>query len=234
MKDKMTSKAIIFDSGVLISFSMNGITDIIEKLKGSFKGKFLMTSEIKREVIDTPLKIKRFKLEALKIKKLLDKGIIEMPSSLGIKDFEIKKRTKEITDIANNLFRGDEEDIHLIDTGEASCLALAEILDKKGIKNVIAVDERTMRVLVENPENLRKFLEKKLHVKISIRKENLKFLKKFSIIRSPELIYIAYKKRLIEAEDISALDALLYAVKYKGSSISSSEIEEMKKLAEQT
>ncbi len=232
MKNKMTSKAIIFDSGVLISFSMNGITDIIKNLKSVFEGKFLITFEIKKEVIDTPLKIRRFKLEALKMKKLLEEGIIEMPSSLGIKDSEITQRTNKIMDITNSLFKGSGRDIHLIDSGEASCLALGEILNKKGIKNVIAVDERTMRSLVESPENLRKFLEKKLHVKISIRKENLDFLKKFRIIRSPELIYVAYKKGLIKLKEGSALDALLYAVKYKGASISNMEIEEMKKLAE--
>ena len=31
------SKAIIFDSGTLISFSMNGITDILKKLKERVK-----------------------------------------------------------------------------------------------------------------------------------------------------------------------------------------------------
>ncbi len=226
-------KAIIFDSGVLISFSMNGITHIIKNLKNVFKGKFLITSEVKKEVIDTPLKIRRFKLEALKVKELLNEGVIEMPSSLGIEDSEITNRTKEITGIANSIFEGGGKDIHLIDLGEASCLALGEILNEKGIKNVIAVDERTTRVLVESPENLRKFLEKKLHVKISLKKENLEFLKKFRIIRSPELIYVAYKKGIIKLEDSSALDALLYAVKYKGSSISESEIEEIKKIAEQ-
>jgi hypothetical protein len=228
-----TSKAIIFDSGVLISFSMNGITDIIKKLKGSFKGKFLITSEIKKEVIDTPLKIKRFKLEALKVKKLLDEGVIEMPSSLGIENSEVTEGTKRILEVVNKAFEGNGEDIHLIDLGESSGIALSEILNEKGIKNVIAIDERTTRVLVENPENLRKFLEKKLHVKISLKKENLEFLKEIRVIRSPELIYVAYKKGLIELEDSSALDALLHAVKYKGASISDSEIDEMKKLAEQ-
>ena len=48
------SKAIIFDSGTLISFSMNGVTEELEKLKGIFEGKFLITPDVKREVIDRP------------------------------------------------------------------------------------------------------------------------------------------------------------------------------------
>src|SRR3989344_9606387 len=89
--NSQTNKAIIFDSGALISFSMNGITRIIKELRGAFKGKFLITSEVKKEIIDVPIKIKKFELEALKIKRLLDDGVLELPSSLGISDSEIEE-----------------------------------------------------------------------------------------------------------------------------------------------
>ena len=85
MKNKI-ERAIIFDSGALISFSMNGITMILKELKDVFNGKFLITPEVKKEVIDVPLKIKKFELEALKIKEMLDDGVLEMPFSLGISD----------------------------------------------------------------------------------------------------------------------------------------------------
>ena len=225
------NKAIVFDSGALISFSLNGITEIIEDLKKNFKGKFLITSEIKREIIDFPLKVKRFELEALKLKNLFDRGILESPSSIGIKDNEIFQKTNEILDLANNCFVGDGKAIKLINGGEASCLALSTILTQKGIKNVLAVDERTTRMLAENPEELKNFLERKLHVKIKTCEESSKFFKNFKIIRSPELVYVAYKKNLIKLKDKNILDALLYAVKFKGASISSEEIEEMKRLA---
>ena len=225
------SKAIIFDSGVLISFSMNGIIELIKKLKEIFSGKFLITSEIKKEVIDVPLGIKKFELEALKIKRLLDDGILEMPSSLGISDSEITKSANEIMTLANTCFSGSGREIHLLDVGEASCLALSRILTEKGIKNVLAIDERTTRMLAEKHENLREFLEKKLHVKISINHESIKFFRDFKIIRSPELAYVAYKKGLVDLKDGKVvLDALLYAMKFKGASISEDEIEEMKRL----
>ena len=230
-KQSETNKAIIFDSGVLISFSMNGITELIAKLKGIFKGKFLITSEIKKEVIDVPLKIKKFELEALKIKKLLDEGVLEMPSSLGIEDSKIINSANKIITLANTCFVGGGKDIHLLDSGEASCLALSKMLTEKGIKNILAVDERTTRMLAEKHENLREFLEKKLHIKISINHESIKFFKDFNIIRSPELAYIAYKKGLVDLKDgATVLDALLYAMKFKGASISGGEIEEMKRL----
>lgn len=225
------SNVIVFDSGALISFSMNGITKMVKELKGVFKGKFIITPEVKKEIIDTPIKIKRFQLEALKLKHLLDEGVLEMPSSLGIKDSDIQKKSEEMRDFANSIFNGGGKDIKIMDVGEASCLALSEILNEKKIKNVIAIDERTTRVLIEKPENLQKFLEKKLHVKISVDGKKLDSFKNYKVIRSPELIYIAYKKGLVKLKSEKALDSLLHAMKFKGASISNGEIEEIKNIA---
>jgi hypothetical protein len=222
-------KAIIFDSGTLISFSMNGVIDIIEKLKGIFDGKFIITSDVKKEIIDRPLQIKRFSLEALKIKYLLDTGVLELSSSLGLNDKEVFKKTSEILNRANSTYKGGH-DIHIINFGEASCLAVSKMLNEKGIKNVIAVDERTTRMLGEKPENLSKLLEKKLHTKIISNKDNFDFFKGFKFIRSAELAYVAYKKGLVNLKNGDVLDALLYAMKFKGCAISNDEISEIKRI----
>ncbi len=225
------SKAIIFDSGTLISFSMNGLTDEIKKLKSIFKGKFLITNDVKREIIDKPLTIKRFELEGLRLKQLLSEGVLEMPSSLEVKDNDITKKSNEILGMVNSIFVGkDGKNIHIIDTGETSCLALSHILTGKKIENVIAIDERTTRMLVENPEGLQNYLERKMHIRINSKKENLEYCKQFKIIRSTELIYVAYKKGLINLKGENVLDALLYAMKFKGAAISNDEISEIKKL----
>ncbi len=226
-----TTKAVIFDSGVLISFSMNGITRILKELKEIFNGKFLITSEVKNEVIDVPLRIKRYELEALKIKRLLDDGVIELPGSLGIKDSEIESADKLMLNIANSTFSGMGRDIHILDHGEASCLALSKILTEKGIKNIIGIDERTTRLLVERPENLKNIFEERMNTKIKIKKENLSSFTGFSIVRSTELAYVAYKKNLVDLKggDV-VLDALLYALKFKGAAVSGDEIEQIKRL----
>ena len=223
-------KAIIFDSGVLISFSMNGMLDLIEKLKGVFKGKFLITEAIKHEVIDTPMKIKRFELEALKIKSLLDRGILEMPSSFGLDKEAISAKGKEIMDMGNKLFSAKGREIHLVDIGECTCLALSRMLTEKGIPNVLAVDERTTRMLTENHLGLRNFLEKKLHAKIQVDEKGVEFFKGFKFIRSTELAYVAYKKGLVNLKNGNVLDALLYGMKFKGAAISDDEISQIEKL----
>lgn len=226
----MKQRAIVFDASSLISFSMNGLFEELRKLKSVFPGKFLITREVRAEVIDNPIKGKRFKLEALKMKEFIREGVLEMPSSLKISDDEITKRTREIMKKINSAFFGKDRYIHVIDLGEVSCLALGEILNKKGIENVLAIDERTTRVLVEKPSNLKDLLERKLHVQIEVHDEKLAQFKNLKIIRSPELAYILWKKKLIKLENGELLDGLLWALKLRGAAISDEEINEIKKI----
>jgi hypothetical protein len=88
-------------------------------------------------------------------------------------------------------------------------------------------------MLCESPENLKELLEKKLHSSVvskNSKNENYNYFSKFKIIRSTELVYLAHKKRLIELKDKRAYEAMLYALKFHGCSISMEEIEEMKLL----
>ncbi|MFH1711134.1 MAG: hypothetical protein ABH840_02370 [Nanoarchaeota archaeon] len=223
-------KVIIFDSSTIINFTMNGLLDVLRELKNSFPGKFIIPRSIKYETIDRPLNIKKFELGALNIQRLLDEKTLELPEAVQVSDEEIKIKTREILKEANHIFLAHNEFMHIIDEGEAACLALSKILSEKGIKNVIAVDERTTRMLGEMPENLHKLFEKKFHTKIKMSREDISDLKGIKFIRSSELVYVAWKKGLVKLKDGKVLDALLYATKFKGSAISREEIEEMKRL----
>jgi len=221
---------IIFDASTLISFSMAGLLPEIKELKKTFKGKFIISQKVKEEAIDTPLKIKRFQLEALKIKELLDEKILELPIALGLDDKIVRAKAIEILDMANTTIYGADKDIHLIDLGEASALAISKMLNDKKIKNVIAIDERTTRSLAETPNELKKYLEGKLHTKMTVKQEKVDFFKQFKFIRSAELIYVAYKKGILRLKGSENLSAVLYALKYKGCAISGKEIQEIKNL----
>jgi hypothetical protein len=210
---------------------MNGLLDELRGLRKIFNGKFIIPLSVRSEVIDRPLTIKRFELEALKLKQLLDEKILELPASIGINNKDVLEKTNKILETANTTFVGRNKEIHLVDLGEGACLALSSILNDRGIENVLAIDERTTRLLCEKPENLEELLQKKMHTKIIPKTENYKFFKEFKIIRSSELVYLAFKKNLVKLKDGNTiLDALLYAVKFKGCSISEEEIEEIKKL----
>lgn len=226
------TKAIIFDSGTIINFAINGLLEEFRGLKKIFPGKFLITQQVKVEIIDKPLSIKKFMLEALKIKELLEDKVLEMPADIGVDERSINEYTGEILDFANNLFYSRGNPIQIIASGEASCIALSKILTEKKIDNLISVDERTIRVLFEKPENLESLLSRKLHANIKAKKEKFRTFKNYKFIRSSELIYIAYKKGIIKLRNhnIQILDALLYALKFNGCSISDDEISELEKL----
>lgn len=223
-------KILILDASTIITLSMNGLEYILRELKSSFQGKFIITQQVKKEVIDRPLTIRRFKLGALRGKKLLEDGILELPESIQISSSEVNKKTQEILKQVNKTYIADNEPIKLIHDGEASCLALSQLASQKKIENIIAVDERTTRMIVEKPNNLKKLMKRKLHKSVQV-KENLPNLKQVKIIRSSEIVYIAYKLGLTKLKDTpGVLDAMLYATKFKGAAISDEEIEQIKKL----
>lgn len=229
-------KAIIFDASSLISLSMNGLLPKLKELKETFEGHFILTKEVKYEVVERPMKINKFKLEALTIEKMLEEGVLERPNKIkGINEKEISKRTQEIMRETNSFFKSKGKDVEIIDLGEASCLAMSEILEKRKIKNVIAMDERTTRVVIENPKKLQTFLEHKFHtqVKSTSSKKQKESFQDFKVIRSAELMYIAYKKGLFDFKKSGKeiIEAVLFALKNKGCAISTDEIHKIKKLA---
>jgi hypothetical protein len=224
-------KAIIFDSGTLISLSMNGLLDVIKNLKKDFKGNFFVTEDVKKELVDYPIQRKQFELEALRIRGLIEENVLELPDKAGLDNKSIKNKAEEIMNMTNNIFVSHKKPLKIIHDGESSCLALSKLLFDRGIENVIAIDERTTRMLIEKPENLKELFEKKLHTKIDLKKNSFPYFKDFRVIRSSEIVYVAWKKKLIDIKDGTlVLDALLYAVKFKGCAISSDEIEEIKKI----
>jgi hypothetical protein len=223
----MTIKNLIFDSGPLINFSMNGILDILIRLKDQFEGDFLITKEVKEEIIEKPLTIKKFELEAIRLKELFEQGIIKYADINQNQINELRNIREEITNLANSTFKINGKNIHIIDKGEAAALALSKILKEP---SVLVIDERTTRMLCEDPEKLRTILQKKLKAKVEAKKQNYEYFKNFRIIRSTELIYIAHKKSLIHIKDPRAYEAILYSLKTKGCSISEEEIEAIKKI----
>jgi predicted nucleic acid-binding protein len=222
-------KYLIFDAGPIISLTMNGLLPILKSLKEDFNGKFIITPSVKKEVIDKPLRIKKFKLEAMQVKKLLEDGVLS-PSSEIISNQALHKETAKILKQVNNSLKSTRTNqrIKIVHEGEASCLALSNLCE---CENLIVIDERTTRVLEEAPEKLRELIERKLRTPIEQMADPLPNSKADKFIRSSELIYIAYKKGLLQEKTKDFLDAALFALKFKGTAISSKEIEEIKKLA---
>jgi len=223
-------KYLIFDSGSLINFTSNSLLSVFEELKNIFPGEFLITNEIKYETIDHPLKVKRFEWGALRIKQLLDRGIVKLAEGKFIDASELKKSSKKVLETANSTFFAKNEPIQIIERGESEVLALSKYMTDRKKENAIVIDERTARVLVERPENLRKLLKKKLHTDVKATHSNFDQFRGYTVIRSTELAYIAYKKGFIELKDKKALEAVIYALKFGGCSISDREVQMFKRM----
>ncbi len=221
-------KFLIMDAGPFISLTMNGLLPVLEKIKKAHPSiTIVMTPQVKNEVVGKALKIKRYKLEAVKVLNLIDKGVISESKNF-VPDNKLEKETTYFMKTANNLLRAYGEKVQAIQEGEASCLAFSKICN---VENLIVIDERTTRLITEAPEELKRMMQRKLHTKLTLNSAKLGEFKNFRYIRSPELLFLAYEKGLLDLKkEPILLDALLYAVKFKGASISSKEIEEMKQL----
>jgi len=225
------SKYLIFDTGALINLTQNGLSPILSELLEAFRGDFLIPYAVKYEAIEHPLKIKRFEWGAIRIQELLDENLIKLADDEKlVSEKEINEKAEEVMSLANSTIFSEKKPIHLIERGEAECLALSILLKDRGIENAVVIDERTARMLCENVDNLKDIMESKLEATLDIRKENAQIFKGIKVLRSTEMVYMAFKEGIIDA-DRKKLEAILYALKFGGCSISENEIQIMKKLA---
>ncbi|MEK6834765.1 MAG: hypothetical protein AABX61_00695 [Nanoarchaeota archaeon] len=225
-------KALVFDSSSIISLSTNNLLNILKDLKKIYNGDFLIGNEVLKEVIDDPLKSKKFKLEALQLAHYLAQGSIKLFNR------DLDDKTNYLLTLANNIFQANDHNIIILHKGEVEALALTIFLEA----DALVIDERTTRLLIEDTLKLKHLLEKKLHTKITTNKDNLNYFKKetknIKILRSSELMAIAFEHGLFEdyydAKKLvqenfkrELLDGILWGLRLKGCAISTSEIDEI-------
>jgi len=225
-------KSIVFDAGSIISLAINDLLWLLEPLKKRFRGEFYISKAIKREITDKPLATKRFKFEALKVLHYIDNGTFKI-----IDNEEIRKKTKLLLDLANNSFIARSQPINIVHYGEMSGLS-ACIFNNS---SAYVIDERTTRMLIENPNKLKNILRHTLHTDIKINHSKLKEFQKptknIKIIRSVELVITAYWLGLLDKyltkipnPRQTLLDSVLWSLKLNGCAVSKREIEQILKL----
>jgi len=224
-------KYLIFDAGPLINFSMNGLLDSLERLKADFNGEFLITKEVKAEIIDHPKTVKRFELGAIRLEELYNRGVFKLAKLNAEEVDELRRLRDNYMQQSNSMFKTKNKPVHLLDKGECAVLALSTIMKRKSGEDIpIVIDERTTRIIIENPGNLKKLMEKKLHTKIKANTKAYDLFKGFKIIRSTELAYIIHKKDLFKLKHPKAFEAIVYGLKFKGTSISEKEVQALAKM----
>ncbi len=193
-------------------------------MKTKFNGNFYIPDSVKRELVDRPIMTKKFKLEAIMIDRLILDGQL-----LVHKPLEVDGLLQHV----NKIYSVNGQPITILQKAEIEALLLVLRLQA----DAYVVDERTMRMIIENPKLLRNLLEKKLHRRVEmdnkLAKEFLQIVKGVNVIRSSEVMVIAYELGLLnkyltvnhKAEDL--LDGLLWGLKLRGCGISGDEISEI-------
>lgn len=229
----MGEKAIFFDTGPIISLVMTRLIGILPKLKEQFGGKFYITPAVRRELVERPLQIKRFEFEALQVMKLIREGVLEVYEEVPY------EKVKELEVMADSSFKIKNKNLDIVQSGEMEAVAAAW---EEGAEAVV-MDERTLRLLIENGEEVKKLLEMRFKREVVANPERIrqfaKQLEGLKIIRSVELVGVAYKlgmldeyiptgKELKEGERI-LLDSVLWGTKFNGCAVIGEEIEEMER-----
>jgi len=225
-------KSIFFDAGPVISLATNNLLGIIEKLKLAYNGKFYFSGAVKRELIDVPFGSKKFKFESIQVMKAVERGIFEI-----IPQEKTAKLTAQLLDLANNIYSAKGFGVRIVHKGEIDSIAGSNLLGSEAI----VIDERTTRMLIESPYELKKLLQSRLHTNIRINESNLeqfrKNVKGLKIIRSAEIAAVSYEMGLMKdyLPDVpnagkELLDGVLWGVKLNGCAISREEIEKIIKI----
>ncbi len=225
-------KPLFFDTGPIISLTTTNLLHLLGKLKEHYAGNFFITKGVRYELVEKPLETKKFKFEALQVVRTIESGIVEM-----FDHPQLAKTTEQLLGLANGCFIARGQPITIVQFAEINTLAGALL---QGAECVV-IDERTTRLLVENPLRLVKMLKSKLHTRIDVdRKKLIEFTKLaqgLKVIRSVELVAVAFELGLL-GEFIShiphprrtLLESVLWAVKLQGCAVSDHEIEELVKI----
>ena len=201
---------LILDAGPLIILSNCCLLNILEFLNN--RGiRFCITPTVYKETVEKPIKNEYYMWSAIRIKNIIDKFI-------EIREVDVGDWNK----IANRCFTCEGKYLEICHKGELEALVLAN----KTPPHVLVMDERTTRLLLEDPHLLKCRLERKFKGEIKMIEENiLKFQKEFHkvlIIRTAELYLLA--RKLGYPGDKKIDYAVLYSLKRKGSGISTTEI----------
>jgi hypothetical protein len=222
-------KALVFDTGPLISLALNNLLWIIKPLKEKFKGEFYITDSVKKECVERPLKSKKFKFEALQILSLIESGLIKV-----YENHELKEKTNALLELANSQFKVHDNYVKNVQYAEIDAIVATQLLDA----NAVVIDEFITRTLIEDPRAVEKRMERKLHTDVMVDEHNLHKFKEavsgVTVIRSFELVTVAFEQGLFEKYYLNLenpkktlLEGLLWAVKLNGCSVSEHEIKEV-------
>lgn len=220
---------IVLDSGPVIAMTANNLLWAFRDLKRLHGSDILMPLSVKRELVDRGLETQRFKFEAIQVGSYVRDGTFHV-----VDDERVKKKTDLLLRVANRILTVGKRNVRIVQRGEMEAVATAIVFDA----DAIVVDERTTRTMIESPEELRGLMEHRLHKRLKVDRQALKRfqeeVKGVFIMRSIELVMVAYEHGLLDRYIIDIpnartrlLESLLWGMKTEGCSVTVQEINEL-------
>jgi predicted nucleic acid-binding protein len=222
-------KSIVFDAGPVISLTTNNLLWILDRLHDEYQGEFYLPQAVKVELVDYPLRTKKFKFEALQVSHSIRNGVLKI-----VETPQIKALAEELKELLNHCCKTRGKWMTFVHYGEMETIAAAIILNA----DAVVIDERTTRLLVEDESRLLEMLSRKMHAKLIVNESNLKkfkqWVKNLKVIRSVELVTIAYEKGHLDQYLLDVpnarrtlIESLLWGVKLHGCSVTRDEIDDI-------
>ncbi len=208
-------RSLVTDSSSIISLASSCLLWVLPKMNVNL----IIPGEVFRESVERPQKIRRFMFESDRVNLLIKKGVIQIVSA-------DKHLVNKIESLVNNLLFFKKHPLKIMHRGEIECLAV--LIEQK--RKHLLVDERTTRLLVENIDALKNYIQSRTgyHLRINqrVRSELEDMFYDTRVFRSSELVVYAYEKGLFREYGRNVLEHVLWAVKFGGCSITAQEIQE--------
>jgi len=216
-------RKVVCDSSSLISLSMNCMLPLIVELSES--ADFMITKTVYDEIITNPRRSGHHMMGPLQFSALIKNGILQVEQAN-------QSMVSDILSLSNRTYYTHHAPLEIIQRGEAEALALASN------SGILLVDERTLRFLIEAPKQLRDLLQFRTHHGVSMdesmRRAFQRYCEGIKIIRSSEIVAVAYEKGILEkyflGEAREVLATCLWSLKSKGCSLSTEDVEEYLKM----
>ncbi|HLC79755.1 MAG TPA: hypothetical protein VJG83_05035 [archaeon] len=229
--NSLPTKKFILDSSSIITISDNCFIKVLKHLAQKENITFIIPESVYKESVLTPLNIKRFELSAIRIQDAVTDGYIQVAKTTE----SVKGKMQRIEAITDRLCSFEGSPLRVVHRGETETLALLKELGAQ----MLVIDERTTRMLIEEPSNIIRFLQKK-YPGINVNKQAINEFRNeygdIKVCRSVELIALAHENGTLEREihkSNRSLEACLYAAKFAGCAVSFDEISKYMKRVKQ-
>ncbi|HEV8289758.1 MAG TPA: hypothetical protein VGQ00_02270 [Candidatus Norongarragalinales archaeon] len=219
----------IIDSSSIISLVNVCNAEALNFLRQRTGAKFVIPPTVYDETVTNPLRVKKFEYSAAKIQKLVDDGVLQLGASGSL-----QRNTQRVLELANRIFLVRGKAVAILQRGEAECLAL---LPEIGTPSALVIDEKTARLILENPTRLEERMSQEYAGRVTIDQNAVNDLQKLVgdtyVIRSTEVLAAAAKRGFFDAYGPvkeHAFHGALRALRDAGAAISQEELNEFERI----